>query len=170
MTLFSARWRSIFFDIKFLAYFAANAPSPLPRLCLYLSFRNALISHRNAPICEMPKMLTPTLYPDMLHTSSDATRKAHTVDGYKIKGETEYYRKVKSMIEQFGAGRGTFTPIELAQGINGKVTLSLRRALAQAEIDKKIEPFWFTTPSGGRAKAYMVCVELHQLPLEMPPF
>lgn len=90
--------------------------------------------------------------------------------GYKIKGETEYYRKVKAMIAQFGAGRGTFTPQDLADGVNGKITQSLRRALAQAELDKKIEPFWFTTPKGGRAKAYMVCVEPHQLPLEMPPF
>lgn len=92
------------------------------------------------------------------------------MDGYKIRGETEYYRNVKRVIVEYGAGRGTFTPQEMADAIGAKYTLSLRRALRQAEIDGRIEPFWFTTEKGGRAKAYIVCVELVQTTLNFPPF
>jgi len=92
------------------------------------------------------------------------------MDGYKRAGVTPYYANVLKMIEQYGAGRGTFTPQEMADSVNGKITLSLRRALAQAEKEKKIEPFWYTTKKGGRAKAYQVCGELVQLALNLFPF
>jgi len=92
------------------------------------------------------------------------------MDGYKRTGITPYYANVLKMIEQYGAGRGVFTPQEMADSVNGKITLSLRRALAQAEKDKKIEPFWYITEKGGRAKAYQVCGELVKLALNLFPF
>jgi len=92
------------------------------------------------------------------------------MEGYRRTGITPYYAGVLKVIEQFGAGRGTFTPQQLADSINGKITQSLRRALAQAEMDKRIEPYWYYTEKGGRAKAYIVCGEPRQLELNLFPF
>jgi len=82
---------------------------------------------------------------------------------YKRSEETPKYRDVKQLIEQYRMGRGTFTPAQLAMGLNKlnpawspKVTQSLRTALTQAELDGLIERFRFLTGTRGSAVGYLV--------------
>jgi len=108
--------------------------------------------------------------------------------GYKTTVQSEYYRDLKKLIAQFGAGRGTFLPVEIAEAMgalkradgtkkpySSNVTFSLRRALAQAEIDKLVTPCSMLTKRGGRAIYFEVHVALRQMafdeaPIIEPPF
>jgi hypothetical protein len=80
------------------------------------------------------------------------------------RGDTQKYRDVVRLIEQYGMGEGVFRSdalaIELAK-INprhsAKVNQTLLRALAQAEGRGLIERFQYISDLGGNAKAYRVC-------------
>ena len=95
------------------------------------------------------------------------------MDGYKTTVQSEYYRDAKRIIEQFGAGRGTFVQAEIAtamgalnKGYSSAITFSLRRALAQAEIDGLVTPCSYITKAGGRGKYFEVHVPLYQMRLD----
>jgi len=98
------------------------------------------------------------------------------MNGYKTTVQSEYYRDVKRIIQQYGAGRGTFLPTEIAaamgalkKGYSSVVTMSLRRALTQAELDGLVTPCSMITERGGRGKYFEVHVQMRQWTLEDAP-
>ena len=90
--------------------------------------------------------------------------------GYKTKAETPYYRAVKEKLMQIAAHKGAIGQGELADALGVKVTVSFRRAMAQAEIDGFVTPFKYYGEKRGLRVGYQVHVGMIQLPLDMPPF
>jgi len=86
--------------------------------------------------------------------------------GYKIPAETPFYREVKAKLKEFAATRGVVGQGELAHAMGRKVTVSLRRAMAQAEIDGLVTPFRFYSERGGLCKGFEIHIDLVQMPLQ----
>jgi hypothetical protein len=91
-----------------------------------------------------------------------------SVTAYKLKGETEYYRDLKALIAAYGRHRtdGRVGLHEFARAMgemsklwSGKVTLSLNRALLQAELDGLVVPVFVLSERGGRMKMFEIKLE-----------
>lgn len=88
------------------------------------------------------------------------------MSGYKIQGETPYYAEVKAALKHFADHNGGVVGQgQLAAFMGRKVTVSLRRAMAQAQLDGLVKPYRFYTEQGGLAKAYEV-LKPRQMALE----
>jgi len=84
--------------------------------------------------------------------------------GYKMSGETPFYREVKAKLKEFAVFGGVVGQSELAYAMGRKVTVSLRRAMAQAEIDGLVTPFRFYSERGGLCKGFEIHIDLVQTP------
>lgn len=96
-------------------------------------------------------------------SSTDPTEGKMT--GYKMRGETPYYAMVKAALKHFEADKGVVGQGQLADHLGIKVTVSLRRALTQAELDGLVTPYRFYTERGGLAKAFEIHLEQRQMSL-----
>jgi len=88
------------------------------------------------------------------------------MSGYKVRAETPFYREVKAALKTFAASGGIVGQGQLADYLGRKVTVSLRRALAQAELDGLVTPYRFYTERGGLAKAFEIHLEQRQMSLD----
>ena len=87
------------------------------------------------------------------------------MSGYKVRAETPFYREVKEALKVFAKGNGVVGQGQLAEFMGRKVTVSLRRAMAQAELDGLVTPYRFYTERGGLAKAFEIHLEQRQMSL-----
>jgi len=94
------------------------------------------------------------------------TAKVIAMSGYKTKAETPYYRNVKGALRTLAMSKGSISQVELAELLSVSRNTSLRRALAQAELDGLVTPFKFFGPKGGLMIGYHIHVELKQMPLQ----
>jgi len=88
------------------------------------------------------------------------------MSGYKVKAETPFYREVKAALKAFNVGDRVVGQGQLAEYMGRKVTVSLRRALAQAELDGLVTPYRFYTEKMGLAKAFEIHLEQRQMTLD----
>lgn len=88
------------------------------------------------------------------------------MSGYKVKGETPFYAQVKAALKDF-AQAGIVGQGQLATYLGKpRVNESLRRAMAQAELDGLVTPYRFYTERGGLAKAFEIHLEQRQMTLQ----
>jgi len=84
---------------------------------------------------------------------------------YKVDYATPYYQNILRWLKQVGQGSGMVSQKELLELLESKPTKSFYRAMQQAVEDKVVVKVGIIGPKGGRAVAYEVQRELHQLRL-----